>query len=142
MKWILGFAALSAALAVPLGHLTPQAAHATTSNNCKKKNPSKDCGTALTVASYSGQFQIPVLGTHIVLKGQASKSTHGAQIFAQRTTASHTPKNGVAFRVFVVGHLPRLSLVGRGHLDEYQLGRGSWARVQAITHPGVYAGVT
>jgi hypothetical protein len=148
MKARIGLIALSIALAVPLavplGHLTPVAAEGR-EDNCKVKNNSKEktkCDRGTTVAIWNGQFQVPVFGTHVVLTGQASMASHGAQIFAQRIAASHTPRNGVAFRVFVVGHLPRLSLVGRGHLDEYVIARDSWVRVQAITRPGIYAAIS
>lgn len=147
----IGIAGLVAALAVSFVNVAPPSSHAAAgastatpvpANNCKKKNPSKDCGTGVSVTAYSGTFKVPVFQTGVVLKGEASKASHGVQIFAQRTTAAHTPKNGVAFRVFSLGHLPRLTLVGHGRLYQYGVARGTWAPVPAVTKSGIYAAVT
>jgi hypothetical protein len=130
-------------LVVPLASVAPLAAHAApASNQCAKKMPSKECGTAVTVTAYSGQFRVPVFQTHLVLKGQASTATHGVQIFAQRAVASHAPLHAVVFRVFAVGHLPRLSLVSHARLYKYAMARGAWTSVPAVTTAGIYAAVT
>jgi hypothetical protein len=132
-------------LAVPLACAAPLAAHAATTapaSKCNKFKPSKDCGTAVIVTAYSGQFRVPVFQTHLVLKGQASIATHGVQIFAQRAVASHAPLHAVVFRVFAVGHMPILSLVSHARLYRYAMARGTWTSVPTVTTAGIYAAVT
>lgn len=109
---------------------------------CQKNNPSKSCGSAVIVMSYSGTFRVPVMQTRLVLQGHASKASHGTQIFAQRVVAPRTPKHGTAFRVFAVGHLPALTLVQHGKLYAYGVGKGSWSVARTVTRSGIYAAVT
>jgi hypothetical protein len=95
----------------------------------------------VAVTQYSGYFRVPVFHTHIVLRGKASPASHGTQIFAQRAVAPHTPAHAVAFRVFAVGHLPHLSLIGRGRLYAYSVAKNTWGTASAVTASGIYAAI-
>jgi hypothetical protein len=142
MKKVLGILGLAAAVTMPAAYLAPATAHADNKPPpCQKKDPSKSCGSAVTVTSYSGTFRVPVFQTKLVLKGHASKASHGTQIYAQRTAASHVPAHAVAFRVFAVGHLPTLTLVQRAQLYAYATSTNTWSRAASVTRSGVYAAV-
>lgn len=143
MKRALSILGLTAVLTVPVAYLAPTAAHADNKPPpCQKKNPSKSCGSAVTIHAYSGTFRVVVTQTKLVLQGHASKASHGTQIFAQKVTASHTPSHGVAFRVFAVGHLPPLTLVQQGKLYKYGTAKNTWTKVGTVSQSGIYAAVT
>lgn len=137
MKRILGVLALAGVLTLPAVQLAPTPARA---DNCPNKN-SKGCHSAITITAYSGTFRVPVVQTKLVLKGHASKATHGTQIFAQRVVAPHTPTHGTAFRVFAVGHLPSLSLIGKAYLYQYKTSNNHWSMVRTVKQSGIYAAV-
>lgn len=141
MKKTLGIAALAIALAAPLAHLAPQSAAAASVPTCKSGH-SRPCKNGVTINQYSGWFQVPVLGTKIVLRGHASRTTYGLEILAQRTTRAQRPQGTVPFRLFSVGQLPRLELYGEfqhGRLYRYNVASGTWNLVQYATHNGIYS---
>jgi hypothetical protein len=153
---VLGMLAIAGVLALQLTAVGPRTAQADnkpkqsptpggptlTPVPCQKNMPSKSCGSAVFINTYSGTFRVPVVQTKLTLQGHASKASHGAQIYAQRATAPHTPAHGVAFRVFVIGHLPPLTLVQRGKLYAYSFGKNAWSAAGTVTHAGIYAAVT
>ncbi|HEX6509973.1 MAG TPA: hypothetical protein VF221_20285 [Chloroflexota bacterium] len=104
--------------------------------------PSKNykCPSSAIVPA-SGTFTVALSGTKLTLRGIASRTTLKSQIYLAKVTVASVPKHGQAFKVFTSGRIPALTLTGKGNLYRYNVSRGTWQRVGAITSAGIYAAI-
>jgi hypothetical protein len=148
MNKVLASVVFGAALAVSVGASLPSGVSASPAPRSSVADPGKcpppskayKCKSSAVIAT-AGTFQVRLAGTRLTLKGFATRSSVGTQIYVAMATATHVPKHAVAFKLFATRKLPALTLTGKGSLYQLTVSSGRWTPIKAITRSGIYAAV-